>query len=320
MRHARPGKWIVAQTDSQHEALLGIERHAAALDIAVHFLSRKEALQREPAVRAAAGVLESPSTGILDSHGLMTALLGQFEEAGGTVALMSAVKHVQPKNRGHGGWEVTIKAVTDERKSTYDRSRCPDNNFDTSKPEESVTITTDTLINAAGLEAVNISNGILPSERHIKPYYAKGTYYAYSAPHPRPRVLVYPAPKFGAAGLGTHLTLDLSGTVRFGPDVEWVDKPSEVAPEATGCKLKLALEEVQSYLPGIDKSAVSVDYAGIRPKLHQDAGAVQGQAFQDFYIKKEPGFEGFINLLGIESPGLTSALAIADMVEELLYS
>ena len=120
----------------------------------------------------------------------------------------------------------------------------------------------------------------------------------------------------GHAGLGTHLTLDLSGRIRFGPDVQWTDSPSDYAPNTAN--MEAAIKDIKLYLPGVDESAIAPDYVGIRPKLGKLA-ATSGASFQDFYIVKEEGFEGFVNLLAIESPGLTSCLAIAEEVEGLLY-
>lgn len=159
---------------------------------------------------------------------------------------------------------------------------------------------------------------ILPPQKHVKPFYAKGTYFSYSKSHPKPSTLVYPAPTPGHPGLGTHLTIDMAGQIRFGPDVEWVDSPNDLAPTPDRERFQAALEEIKSYLPGIDEDAVSLGYAGMRPKLGR-LSATTGKGFQDFYIKKEEGVEGFVNLLGIESPGLTSSLAIGEEVWRILY-
>jgi 2-hydroxyglutarate dehydrogenase len=128
--------------------------------------------------------------------------------------------------------------------------------------------------------------------------------------------LIYPAPVPGHGGLGTHLTLDMGGRVRFGPDVEWTDSPTDYTPNAKN--LQAAIDDIQTYLPGVDRDAIAPDYVGIRPKLGRLA-ATSGKDFQDFYIVREEGFEGFVNLLAMESPGLTSSLAVAEEVEGLLY-
>jgi L-2-hydroxyglutarate oxidase LhgO len=111
----------------------------------------------------------------------------------------------------------------------------------------------------------------------------------------------------------------MGGQIRFGPDVEWVDSPDDLAPTASAERFAAALEEIKSYLPGVDADAVSLGYCGIRPKLGKASATAGGKTFQDFYIKKEEGVDGFVNLLGIESPGLTSSLAIAEEVHRLLY-
>ena len=178
-------------------------------------------------------------------------------------------------------------------------------------------ITAETLSNSAGQGACAINNMGLPSERHRTPFYAKGTYFSYSASRPRTSVLVYPATLPGHGGLGTHLTLDMGGRIRFGPDVEWVDDPNDLKPSRA--RLDQAIPEILAYMPGVDPSAIELDYCGIRPKLGQGGAVNVGKGFQDFVVQEEEGFPGFVNLLGIESPGLTSCLAIAEMVDGLLY-
>jgi L-2-hydroxyglutarate oxidase LhgO len=277
------------------DALQKVHDFAKSINVPIHFISKNEAKRREPDVRAEAGVLESPSTGIVDSHSLMQYLEGDFEDKGGICAFKSPVTSITPIDSGRGGWEIT---TTD-----------PDTG-------ESTTITSETLINSAGLFAVSISNMILPSDRQRKAYYAKGSYFSYSSSRPGPSTLVYPAPVPGHGGLGTHLTLDMGGRIRFGPDVEWTDSPTDYTPNIKN--LKAAIDDIQTYLPGVDRDAIQPDYVGIRPKLGKLA-ATSGSNFQDFYIVGEEGFEGFVNLLAIESPGLTSSLAIAEEVEGLLY-
>lgn len=294
--HNNCGKWIVAQNDEQMDAVQKVHDFSKEIGVPTHFITKDEAKTREPDVRAEAGVLVSPTTGIVDSHGLMQFLLGDYEEHDGISAFNAAVQRVEPIDGGAGGWTIWTK----------DR---------VSGEESSVTV--ETLINSAGLGAIAISNLILPKDRHIKPYYAKGSYFSYSLSHPKPKTLIYPAPVPGHGGLGTHLTLDMSGRIRFGPDVEWVDDPYDLSVNST--RLEEALNDIQSYLPSIDRNAIGLDYAGIRPKLGKLGAVVSGQGFQDFYIKKEEGYQGFINLLGIESPGLTSCLAIGEHVDEMLH-
>lgn len=268
---------------------------AKSIGVPTHFISTEEAKRREPDVRAEAGVLESPTTGIVDSHSYMQYLQGSFEDLGGTLARQSTVTRIVPLSNGSSGFEIWTKFANSDKESC---------------------ITAETLINSAGLFAIPLSNMVLPEEEYKKPYYAKGSYFSYSASHPKPKTLVYPAPVPGHGGLGTHLTVDMGGQVRFGPDVEWVDDPNDYT--VNDSRLKEAIDDIQIYLPGIDRNAIGLDYCGIRPKLGE-ASAVAGKGFIDFYIKKEKSVDNFINLLGIESPGLTSSLAIAEEVERLLY-
>ncbi|KAF2004593.1 FAD dependent oxidoreductase [Amniculicola lignicola CBS 123094] len=293
--HIPTGKWIVAQDSQQMEAITKVHEFASSIGVPTHFISKAEAKEREPDVRAEAGVLESPTTGIVDSHSLMQFLEGDFENLGGLIAFNSPVTHIKPLSSGQQGWEITT----------------------TSPSGETTTITSETLINSAGLSAIPISNMILPPEHHMKAYYAKGSYFSYSLSHPRPKTLVYPAPIPGHGGLGTHLTLDIAGRVRFGPDVEWVTDPSDLSVNSKN--LERAIDDIQAYLPSISPEAIGLDYAGIRPKLGKSSAVTSGTGFVDFWIKREEGFEGFVNLLSIESPGLTSSLAIAEEVERVLY-
>jgi len=283
------------------EQLQRLHEFSRTIDVPTHFLSRDEISRQEPDVRAEAGVLESPTTGIIDSHAFMAYLEGSFEERGGEQVLNTVVTGIEKLKNGEGdGYAIRT------------RSR------DGAGGED--TITAETVVNSAGLGAIAVSNMLLPPERQLKPYFAKGSYFSYASGHPKPTTLLYPAPVPGLGGLGTHLTLDMAGRVRFGPDVEWVDDPTDLSPNPA--RLAEALDMIQSYLPGVRRDAVDLDYCGIRPKLAKGASGTfgkDGTGFQDFLIREEGGFNGFVNLLGIESPGLTSALAIAEEVEEILY-
>jgi L-2-hydroxyglutarate oxidase LhgO len=292
--HRKTRKWIIAQQEQQMSELRKLHDFASSIDIPTRFLSRDEITKREPDVRAEAGVLESESTGIVDSHSFMAYLEGDFQERGGDCAFHSTVSRIEPIDDGERGYRI----YTGNRESSRD------------------SIETETLINSAGLFACGINNMVLPKERHRQPYFAKGSYYSYAASHPKPNTLLYPAPVPGSGGLGTHLTLDMAGRVRFGPDVEWVDDPSDLKPNPSG--INEAINMIRTYLPTVKRDAIDLDYCGIRPKIGK-SGATAGKNFQDFIIQGEEGFPGFINLLGIESPGLTSSLAIGEMVEDLLY-
>jgi L-2-hydroxyglutarate oxidase LhgO len=297
--HRRTGKWIVAQTDAQRAALQQIHDFCMhEVHVPVRWVGAEEAARREPAVRAEKGVLESPTTGIVDSHALMMCLLGQFEEAGGTLSLGSKVEGVTPLGGdGSEGWELRVR----DRESG-----------------EVSTVTAETLVNSAGLGAVDVHNMIVPAERRKEMFYAKGNYFSYPASSPKVGTLIYPAPEPGAAGLGTHLTLDMAGRIKFGPDVEWVDSPDDLAVNES--RLPQTILEVKKYLPGLDETQLQPDYAGMRPKLGKQGAVALGKGFVDFVIQKEEGYQGWINLLNIESPGLTSSLAIAEKVRKLLYT
>lgn len=296
--HHNTGKWIVAQTNEQWEELVKVHKFSRTIaDVPTEFVSLERAAKEEPFVQAKAGILESPTTGIVDSHAYMQFLLGDFEDKGGDVAYMCPVVSVEALGeKGSAGWAITTR--------------------DKASGEEN-TVIAEVLINSAGLGACEINNMILPPARHMTPYYAKGNYFSYAASTPSTKHLIYPAPEPGLGGLGTHLTLDIAGRIRFGPDVEWVDDPDNLA--VNDARLPQAIEQIKKFLPDIQVDAIQPDYAGIRPKLGKASAVASGKNFLDFIIRKEEGYEGFVNLLGIESPGLTSSLAIAEMVEGLIY-
>lgn len=292
------GKWLVAQTDQQWEELVKVHKFTRSIEgVPTEFVSLGRAAREEPYVRAKVGILESPTTGIVDSHSYLQFLLGDLEDRGGDVALHSPVTNVTALGEnGSGGWEITTKDHQTGEESSF---------------------TTETLINSAGLGACAINNMVLPPIRHRTPYYAKGNYFSYAPKTPSTKHLIYPAPEPGLGGLGTHLTLDISGRIRFGPDVEWVDDPTDL--KVSDARLPEAIEQIKKYLPDVKEDAIVPDYAGIRPKLGKTSALAGGKQFLDFIIRKEEGVEGFVNLLGIESPGLTSSLAIGELVERLLY-
>ena len=316
--HMNCGKWIVAQTDEQMGELEKVHGFAKSIGVPIRYVPREEAKNREPEVRAEAGVLESPTTGIVDSHSYMQFLQGDFENEGGTLALQSPVTRIQAPSAGDSEWRIWTGAGATQPTPSSPTPQIPEQ----SPGEDNTFITAETVINSAGLYACAINNMIFQDpSRHRQPFYAKGSYFTYSKAYPKPSTLVYPAPTPGLGGLGTHLTLDMAGQIRFGPDVEWVDSPTDLAPSQSTERFEKAIKEIQSFMPNVDVDAISLGYAGIRPKLGK-LGAVaspDGKGFQDFYIEKEEGVEGFVNLLGIESPGLTSSLAIAEEVYRLLY-
>ena len=281
--HRRCGKLIVAADDAQVEALRQLRTRAEANDVGdLQWLDAEEVRCLEPQLRAAAALL-SPSTGIVDSHGLMRALRMDAEAAGATVVLKSRVRcgRWTPE-----GLEVEVGGD------------------DPITPMTPMTLRADRVFNCAGLGAQTVAQsfeGIRPET--IPPLHlAKGSYYSLSGAAPCSR-LVYPLPAQG--GLGVHLTLDLGGQARFGPDVEWVDREDyDVDPR----RADSFYAEIRRYWPGLPDGTLQPAYAGIRPKLHGP-----GETAPDFLIQREDahGLPGLVNLFGIESPGLTACLALA---------
>lgn len=278
--HRRCGKLVVATSAAQECRLDALYRQA--LDNGVddlQMLTGHAAMALEPALRCTAALL-SPSTGIIDSHGLMLALLGDAEQDGAVLALNCPV---------HGGTAAGDGMVLDTGGAQPARLKA---RF---------------VVNAAGLSAPRVAAAVagFPA-RHLPPcLYAKGNYYALGGRPPFSR-LIYPLPE--AAGLGVHLTLDLGGQARFGPDVEWVAAPEYSVDPARAASF---YAEIRRYWPDLPESALVPAFAGIRPKI---SGA--GDAAADFLIQgpAHHGVPGLVNLFGIESPGLTSCLAIADEV------
>lgn len=202
--------------------------------VPTHFISLEQAAKEEPFVQAKAGILASPTTGIIDSHSFMQFLHGDFSDKGGDTALYSPVVRIEALgDHGSHGWEITTKDKKSGEESTF---------------------TTEVVINSAGLGACDISNMILPESRYTTPYYAKGNYFSYAASTPTTKHLIYPAPEPGLGGLGTHLTLDIGGRIRFGPDVEWVDSPDDV--KVNDARLPQAIEQIKKFLPSIQGTFV----------------------------------------------------------------
>jgi L-2-hydroxyglutarate oxidase LhgO len=244
-------------------------------------LNGQQIREFEPQVRCAAGLL-SPSTGIVDVHELLLALIADLEASGGALVLQSRVEEAEVTQDGF------VLTVTDGDGSAS-------------------TVACKHLVNCAGLAALPLLGRIrgYPREKVRTPYYAKGNYFACHGVKPF-KHLVYPMPN--NAGLGVHATLDLDGTTRFGPDVEWVDQPEYSVDASRADSFYAAIRE---YWPTIPQGSLQPAYAGVRPKL-VGPGASAG----DFEIEgpAQHGVAGLINLLGIESPGLTSSLAIGELV------
>ncbi len=279
--YRRCGKLIVATDDSQVEALRQLRVRAQVNGVDLQWLEAEEARALEPRLHCTAALL-SPSTGIVDSHGLMRALRMEAETHGATVVLKSPVRRGRAVS---GGLELEVGGG------------------------EPMTLQAARVFNAAGLGAIPLAHAFEGARRSSLPplprAFAKGNYFSLAGAAPFAR-LVYPVPPLGA--LGVHLTLDLAGQARFGPDVEWVDREDyDVDPR----RAEGFYAEVRKYWPELPEGALQPAYAGIRPKLH---GA--GEAMPDFLIQREDthGLPGLVNLLGIESPGLTACLALAEEV------
>jgi len=283
--HRRCGKFIVATDAAQAESLerlLAIGQRNGVDDLAP--IGADAAMRAEPALRCVAA-LHSGSTGIVDSHALMLALQGDFERAGGTLACGAELLGASAE--ADGG--LTLHVGGDEPMAL----RC------------------DHLVNSAGLQAQAVAARIDGLRPGSVPgcHYAKGNYYSLAGRAPFSR-LIYPVPEPG--GLGVHLTLDLGGQARFGPDVEWVEAIDYRVDPARAQGFYAA---IRRYWPGLSDGALQPAYSGIRPKLHPAGG---GNA--DFLIQtaEAHGLPGLVNLFGIESPGLTASLAIAERVAQAL--
>ena len=280
----RCGKLVVATTDVERAKVEGIYEQGRLNGVeGLDLIDGPAARALEPNLRCEAALV-SAETGIVDSHGLMLALQGDLEDAGGVVAFNSTIAAIEPAG---SGWRVRFGGA------------------------EAGELTVDAVVNAAGLGAqaiASVTEGF-PAERVPPLVLAKGSYFGCTG-RPAFRRLIYPAPVDG--GLGTHLTLDLAGRMRFGPDVEWIRELDYRVDPARGDSFYAS---IRRYWPGLPDGALVPDYAGIRPKL---TGA--GEKPADFAIDgpADHGLPGLVHLFGIESPGLTSALSVAEDVAERL--
>lgn len=282
--HRRTGKLIVATSPAETDKLAAINAHAQACGVTdLQPLSGAEARALEPALNAEAALL-SPSTGIIDSHALMLALRGDLEDCGGMIAFNAPIL----------SGKATARGIV----------------LDIGGPEP-MRLSCASFINAAGHGAVPLARLIagLPETAIPPAYFCKGSYFTLSGRAPFSR-LIYPVPE--QAGLGVHLTLDLGGQARFGPDTEWIDAPDYAVDPRRGDVFYAA---IRRYWPALPDGALNPAYAGIRPKI-----VPAGAPAADFRIDgpAEHGVAGLVQLFGIESPGLTASLAIADLVAEKL--
>lgn len=288
--HRRCGKLIVAANDAQEQELQAIHARAAANGVGdLQWLTGEQARALEPQLQCQAA-LHSPATGIIDSHGLMLALLGDVQNAGGLLVTHSKVKSLVARDE-HAQGAIIIEV---------------------SSADADTTLAARQVVNAAGLGTIALTHrtqGLPAACRPPLPTrWAKGSYFTLAGRAPF-ACLIYPVVERDSPSLGVHLTLDLGGQARFGPDVQWVDSPDALQVDPGRAAAFAA--EVRRYWPGLPDGALQAGYAGMRPKL-----TGPGEPAADFVIQgpRVHGVPGLVNLLGIESPGLTSCLAIADEV------
>jgi len=282
--HRKLGKWIVACEESERERLSEFYTRGTANGApGLRLVDRKELARHEPDVRAVAA-LESPETGIVDGGALCLSLAAEAESCGATIVLHGEVTGIEPRG---AGYRVTAG--------------------------EGGVVDAPAVVNAAGLwsDRIALLAGIDVDARGYRLHPCKGDYFALAPSAPlRPKRLIYPVP--GGPGLGIHVTLDLGGRVRFGPDAHFV---SDLDYDVDATKADDFAQAAARYLPGLRAEWLTPDFAGIRPRL-----AGPGEPPRDFVVCEESdaGLSGFVNLLGIESPGLTAALAIGEQVVGLL--
>lgn len=281
--YRKTGKWIVANGASQVERLDTIAGQALRNGVPLKRVTRRTLQGALPDVTAEEA-LYSPETGIVDSHGVMLSLLGELEDHGGQLVCQAPVELAASGEGAHRLW-IGGPAPCELRAQR--------------------------VVNAAGLGAVPLATSWegVPADIAPRQRLARGVYFSYSGRHPF-HSLVYPIPEPG--GLGIHLTLDLAGQARFGPDVEWIERVDFAVDPGRAASFA---ESIRRWWPALDESRLQPAYAGIRPKLVGPDGG-----FADFHIagERQHGVSGLVHLFGIESPGLTAALAIADDVAGLL--
>ena len=295
----RRGKLIIASTADQQRKLSGIQQRARANGVDdLRLLSAREVSMLEPAIKCV-GALHSPSTGVIDSHGYMLSLLGDAESHGAMISYNAPVHSVQAAS-GQAGPGPTASGRSKSNQLTISVA-----------DDDRTTLSARHIINAAGHGAVKIAQSCSALDPSFvpEPVLAKGNYFRLTISAPIQR-LIYPMPEQG--GLGIHVTIGQAGQARFGPDVEWIDKMDYAVDAARAASFYSAIRQ---YWPALPDNSLVPDYAGIRPKIRYN-----GNLYADFLVQgpRQHHIPGLINLFGIESPGLTASLALADHVVELL--
>jgi L-2-hydroxyglutarate oxidase LhgO len=289
------GKLIVASDGAQTNDLQAILYKAQNNGVPqIKMISGQEAKALEPNLQCSAAILSS-TTGIVDSHGYMLSLLGGFEDAGGMIAYQSPLLSAKPIGKNaEGGYQLEIGGA------------------------DGMQIQTKLLINCAGMSAPAVAQKIegLAKDQIPKAYFAKGNYFSLSGKSPFSH-LIYPIPEPG--GLGVHLTLDMGGQAKFGPDVQWLDINEEDQIDYTVDPKRGEgfYEAVRCYWPGLKDGLLQPDYSGVRAKIVPPNAPAGDFCFNG---PQDHGMQGLFNLYGFESPGLTSSLAIAGYLEGKLKS
>jgi L-2-hydroxyglutarate oxidase LhgO len=278
--HRKCGKLVVATNESEVGRLEGVLKQAKINGVeGVDMIDGTAAKRLEPEL-ACLVAMRSPETGIIDSHAYMHALRGDLEDRGGVIAFNTPIERLAPAS---GGWEVQFGGA------------------------EPGAIRVDAVVNAAGLGAQRLGRATAdyPQERVPRLVLAKGNYFGFAG-RPAFSRLIYPVPIPG--GLGVHVTLDLAGRMRFGPDVQWI---AEENYDVDGSRAAAFYQRIRDYFPRLPENSLVPDYAGIRPKL-----TAEGEPAADFMIDapKHHGLPGLVQLFGIESPGLTSSLSLGEEV------
>jgi L-2-hydroxyglutarate oxidase LhgO len=283
--HRKCSKLIVATREAELPRLEAIEAQACLNGVeGLELIDGAAARRLEPAL-ACTAALRSPETGIIDSHSYMTALRGDLEDHGGSIAFNTRVERLAA---AASGWTVGLAGEPDA-------------------------FHFDAVVNAAGLGAQRLAGAteLYPAGRVPPLVLVKGNYFGFAG-RPVFSRLIYPVPVPG--GLGVHVTLDLAGRMRFGPDTEWIDEENY---DVDAGRAAAFYQSIRGYWPGLPDDSLLPDYAGIRPKITR-----AGEPAADFMIDgpKDHGLPGLVHLFGIESPGLTASLSLADEVVSYLTS